>query len=1214
MKRRKMFHTRDPPLQARMRSNHIVICCPGNGAGKDLIMRKKLKKAAALLMAAALALTGAPGAALAAVPSVEAQHKAIEKPTIKVPEAESAAGALSKTAYYSSGNPLSSYNCNGVKVEQKDFNGPVIPSEYTLNATFTPGKTTVQQFGCGNTKNDATAVTLREMIAEDENLHDRSDVESRYAQNRYVKILKEGTSAGFGVRYNNVGVYTENGKDTTVDMKMTITDYKLMDGHSPKLGAVAFDVGKNSDADGNGSLGIMLSCVDWVRVKLEYFVHGTNTPMSVKGYNTLGDIDGLQGVAFLSTPKNIYVHTGNTFLQWKNYAGSNFIFGASPSSGGQIDSTPLLGQLAWTFAGTSQEFLYTTCVEGATHDDIETDDLASMKKNHLSYYLFNGRAYFYYEAEGMPKQEFKGSVTVIKKDSKTGAVLPSAGFTLYKKENGNYISQGELAFRPREEVYQRRDLIPGDYRVTETKFPTNYIVEREPWSQDFTVTEDAAAQNDFTYTVPNTPVDPKISISKLADRTTGVELVDGRYQGEKKPGWYRLGEEAVFKMVVRNYGNVTAKNLKVVDTMEKELQDAVQVEKAAFSVPEGVKTEKGKDVKITADSSTQLTIDRLEPDDSVVFNFKVTLKEKDIPVLEKLQNVVKVTGEYENGDETKDIPEDEDDTDEDKINVADPKISVSKLADRTTGVKLVDGRYEGEKQPGWYKLGEEAVFKIIVRNYGNVSVKNLKVADTMAEDLKNAVKDASAAFSIPEGVKTDKGKNVKITVDSPTQVTIDTLEPGDSVAFDFKVTLKEKDIPVLEKLQNLVKVTGEYSLPDREDKPVPEDEDDTDEDKINVADPKISVSKLADRTTGVTLVDGRYEGEKKPGWYSMGEEAVFKIIVRNYGNVEAKDLKVVDTMTEDLKKAVKTTEAAFSIPEGLKTEKGKDVKVTLDSTSQASIDRLEPGDSVTFHFKVVLKDKGIPVLENLKNLVKVTGKYQIPGGDDEDIPPDGDDEDEDRLNVADPKISVSKLADKTTGVTLKDGRYEGEKKPGTYEPGSKVRYKIIVRNYGNVAAESLTVTDSMDEELKKAAKDAGFVTEGKVKTEKGKTAKVSLDGKTKASIDTLEPGDSVELAFEVELKSGLSASRTLDNKVKVTGKYKVPGGKDKKIPEDKDDTDNDKIRTPEKAVTPPTDVSTPSTPSPKTGDATKAMPYLALAAVAAALILYMLYRRKKAGR
>ena len=499
------------------------------------------------------------------------------------------------------------------------------------------------------------------------------------------------------------------------------------------------------------------------------------------------------------------------------------------------------------------------------------------------------------------------------------------------------------------------------------------------------------------------------------------------------------------------------------------------------------------------------------------------------------------------------------------------------------------------------------------RNYGNVIVKNLKVVDTMADDLKNAVKDASAAFSIPEGVKTEKGKDIKITVNSPTQLSIDALEPGDSVAFGFKVTLKEKDIPVLEKLQNVVKVIGEYSLPDREDKPVPEDEDDTDEDKINVADPKLSVSKLADRTTGVKLVDGRYEGEKKPGWYSMGEEAVFKIIVRNYGNVEAKDLKVVDTMAEDLKKAVREAEAAFSIPEGLKTEKGRDVKVTLDSASQASIGRLEAGDSVAFNFKVLLKDKGIFVLENLKNLVKVSGKYQIPGGEDEDIPSDEDDTDEDKLNVADPKISVSKLADKTTGVTLVDGRYEGGKKLGTYEPGSKVKYKIIVRNYGNVDAESLTVTDSMDEALEKAAKDDGFVTEGNVKTEKGKTVKVSLDGKTKASIDVLGPGDSVELFFEVSLKSGLSASQTLDNKVKVIGKYKAPGGKNKDIPEDKDDTDNDKIRTPEGAKTPKTDgiTSMKGSTSPKTGDTTNIFIYILLLAAAAIVVGWIVKRYVK---
>ena len=766
------------------------------------------------------------------------------------------------------GNPLSTYRKGDVKVEQKNFSGPVIPSEYTLNASFMPGTTTVQQFGCGNTKDDSTATTLYEMIAEDGNLPDHSDEEERYTQNRYVKILKEGTGAGFGVRYNNVGAYTDaSGGSKLVDMKLTVTDYKLMDDHNPKLGAVAFDVTKNTMADGGGGLGVMLSCVDWVRVKLEYFVHGTNTPIHVKGYNTLGDIDGLQGVCFLSQPKNIYVDNNNDFLQWINYEGNSYIYGASTNSSGQIDDTPLKGQLAWTFEGTSQEFLYTTCVAGATHS-IERESLAKMK-DHLSHRLFNGRAYFFYEAAGKPIPVPEGSVTVIKKDEKTGEILKDAGFTLYKKENGTYASKGELEYNTRRGIYMREELTPGDYRVTETKFPADYVVEREPWSRDFTVSESADAKNDFTFEATNRKVDPKLSISKLANKTTGVKLVAGRYDGEKQPGWYTFGEEVTYRMIVRNYGNVTAKNLKVVDTMAEELKKAVNEAEAKFVIPEGGKTEKGKDVKFTAGSSTELTIDRLEPEDSVSFDFKVTLKEKDVPVLEKLNNVVKVTGDYENGGETGEIPEDEDDTDEDKINVADPKLSISKLADKTTGVKLVDGRYEGEKEPGWYTFGEEVTYRMIVCNYGNVTAKNLKVQDSMTEDLKKAVNEAEAKFVIPEGAKTEKGKDVKLTAGSSTELTIDRLEPGDSVSFDFKVTLKEKDVPVLEKLQNIVKVTGEYETPGEDDKPIPEDEDDTDEDKINVADPKLSVSKLADKTTGATLKDGRYQGTKSPGTYDV---------------------------------------------------------------------------------------------------------------------------------------------------------------------------------------------------------------------------------------------------------------------------------------------------------------------------------------------------------
>ena len=89
--------------------------------------------------------------------------------------------------------------------------------------------------------------------------------------------------------------------------------------------------------------------------------------------------------------------------------------------------------------------------------------------------------------------------------------------------------------------------------------------------------------------------------------------------------------------------------------------------------------------------------------------------------------------------------------------------------------------------------------------------------------------------------------------------------------------------------------------------------------------------------------------------------------------------------------------------------------------------------------------------------------------------------------------------------------------------------------------------------------------------------------------------------------------QTLDNKVKVIGKYKAPGGKNKDIPEDKDDTDNDKIRTPEGAKTPKTDgiTSMKGSTSPKTGDTTNIFIYILLLAAAAIVVGWIVKRYVK---
>ena len=49
-----------------------------------------------------------------------------------------------------------------------------------------------------------------------------------------------------------------------------------------------------------------------------------------------------------------------------------------------------------------------------------------------------------------------------------------------------------------------------------------------------------------------------------------------------------------------------------------------------------------------------------------------------------------------------------------------------------------------------------------------------------------------------------------------------------------------------------------------------------------------------------------------------------------------------------------------------------------------------------------------------------------------------------------PEGRTAKLADKTTGVVLKEGRYDaGAKISGVYENGNEVTYKITVSNTGS---------------------------------------------------------------------------------------------------------------------------------------------------------------------
>ena len=211
-----------------------------------------------------------------------------------------------------------------------------------------------------------------------------------------------------------------------------------------------------------------------------------------------------------------------------------------------------------------------------------------------------------------------------------------------------------------------------------------------------------------------------------------------------------------------------------------------------------------------------------------------------------------------------------------------------------------------------------------------------------------------------------------------------------------------------------------------------------------------------------------------------------------------------------------------------------------ESGQVLTLAQLPANDSVQLHFKVKLNSKATTA-KGLENTVKVTASKLSANTTLEALKSDKTMEDSDKISVeSSASLRIAKLADKTKGVTLKDGRYEGTKVTAKYGPDSTVKYKITVTNLGSNAATNLLVTEEPSEQLKEISKWGKFSQGSSVKTKNGKTAKVTVDGVT-AVIDKLASKDSLELEFDVKLKKDATNAVNLNNSVSISGNYVVNG-------------------------------------------------------------------------
>ena len=177
--------------------------------------------------------------------------------------------------------------------------------------------------------------------------------------------------------------------------------------------------------------------------------------------------------------------------------------------------------------------------------------------------------------------------------------------------------------------------------------------------------------------------------------------------------------------------------------------------------------------------------------------------------------------------------------------------------------------------------------------------------------------------------------------------------------------------------------------------------------------------------------------------------------------------------------------------------------------TEESTDRLYAGDYVVLKYSVELLP-GIANLYNLSNKVYINGWY-FNGNEDEQIPGA---EDEDKIEVPGiPEARIAKLADKTTGVVLKEGRYDaGAKISGMYENGSDVTYKITVTNRGSTNLYDLNLTDTLSKELEEALEknSVSFVEQTYISKQNRKVRTI-LEEPQKLWMDFLAAEDSVDV-------------------------------------------------------------------------------------------------------
>lgn len=590
---------------------------------------------------------------------------------------------------------------------------------------------------------------------------------------------------------------------------------------------------------------------------------------------------------------------------------------------------------------------------------------------------------------------------------------------------------------------------------------------------------------------------PQMSVSMVADKTTtGTTNSDGVIGVSKTAGVYKAGDLAKFTITVKNEGNVALHDVTLSDAVSDALKavllsgtDGYYFDKTAVITDS---TGKESTTTITTSGQNTAVLTQLDPGATAKISFLAKIK-SDAKEAKQLVNKVSLTAKWanvENGTTQYDVVESDltKHTAEDVINVAGtPKMAVSLLANKTTGVTFGNGKYEGTKVAGNYVAGDNIEYKVTVSNLGGTTLYNLKLTGTSSADLQKAL-NSDVTFSNVGTATTTAGNEVKVTSVANNIVSLDKLNAGDSITLTIKGTVKG-NASMFFGAECSVKLEAQYDdLAKYPSQNLVALAADSDSDKINVpGNPSGTISLTADKV-GNTSNDATADVVGIA--YKPGDTVKYTLTIKNTGTCDLKSVLLKGTLDNRYDKVSGSN--TFSQAKTLTSTNGKAVKFEKKGTTLAQIDTLGVGDSVSIPFSVTLK-KDCGNQFRLANKVVMLPYYSIGGNA---LASTDSSSAETEINVVgDGSVSVGILANKTKGrkINEKTGRYEGTATEGTYQTGDEIDYTVTVTNTGKSDLYNVRLEDILSDKLKEIVEeDAGFVIPetGEVTTKNGKVVTI----------------------------------------------------------------------------------------------------------------------------